>query len=257
MRKMAMLSDAISHTVLLGIVVAYFISQTLTGVWMIVGAICAGLLTTFLVQILHQLRVKSDAAIGITFTTMFALAILLISLFADRIHLDLDHVLYGELAFAPLDSVALGSIGVIPRAVLILSVLLSVITLIYFLLRKEIKAVSFDITHAMAIGIPTVAIHYLLMTLISVTTVVSFDFVGSILVVAMLVIPPASAYLIVRSFRSMLMVACLLAILSAIGGYAFAIWFDTSIAASMAVFAGIIFLTIMIHSSIFSAIRRK
>lgn len=96
-----MMADAISHTVLLGIVVAFIITQELTGVHMLIGAIIAGLLTALFVQWLNSLDVQQEAAIGIVFTTLFAIGVILIEAFVGNAHLDVQHALMGEITFIP------------------------------------------------------------------------------------------------------------------------------------------------------------
>src|SRR5690625_4909674 len=105
LRRMAMMADAISHTVLLGIVLAYLVTRQLNGVYMFIGAVLAGLLTAFLVQWFHSRGVQQDASIGIVFTTLFAIGVILISTSVGNVHLDVEHALMGEITFIPWDVV--------------------------------------------------------------------------------------------------------------------------------------------------------
>lgn len=241
LRKMAMIGDAISHTVLLGIVLAYLLSSQLGGFWMFVGAVAIGLLTSFFVQWLHERNVKADAAIGVTFTTLFAIGVLLISVYADQIHLDLDHVLYGEIAFSPLQTLEFAGMSVGPKAVWILGGLLLLILVVFGLLFKEIRVLTFDPLYARTMGLPVRTIHYSMMTLVSLTIVAAFDIVGSILVVSMLIVPAATAYLLARGLLHALLLAALFAVLAALGGFWFAWSLDVSISGSMSVFTGLLF----------------
>jgi manganese/zinc/iron transport system permease protein len=241
LRKMSMISDAISHTVLLGIVFAYIISSQFGGWWMFICATTVGLLTSFLVEYMRQLRVRSDAAIGITFTTLFAVAILLITIFAENIHLDLDHVLYGEIAFAPLETLSIQQIDVGPQALWILSILLLFIILYILFSYRQLQTMIYDEEYAKAIGMPTKTIHYLMMTLVSLTIVAAFDIVGSILVISMIVVPAATALLIAKSFAQMLWMSMFFAVLASTIGFIFAWTFDVSISGAMSVFTGVIF----------------
>ena len=240
-RKMAMIGDAISHTVLLGIVLSFLVSSQMSGLWMYVGATVIGLATAYFAQVLHEWKVKADAAIGVTFTTLFALAILLITLFAERVHLDLDHVLYGEIAFAPLRTWEWSGVNMGPQSLWVLGALLALIALCFAWFAKQIRTVSFDPAFAAVTGMPARFVHYLMMTLVSLTTVAAFDIVGSILVVAMLVVPPATAYLLARSFTGVLFYGVLFAILAALIGYGLAYVLDASIAGAITVSAGVIF----------------
>ena len=244
LRKMSMMADAISHTVLFGIVLSFLITQTLSGAGMIIGAIVAGLLTAFLIQSLQASNIQEDAAIGLIFTTLFAIGVLLITLFAGNVHLDVEHVLMGEIAFVPWDQWTLFSITM-PKAVWMLSFVLVIDVLYLAFFFKELKLSTFDPVYAATIGLPLAFLHYSFMTTISLTTVASFDSVGAILVVAMLVAPAASAYLISRSVIGMIGFSVTFGIMSAIGGYYLAKWFDTSISGMMAVTLGGIFVIVL------------
>ncbi len=243
LRKMSMMADAISHTVLFGIVLSFLITQTLSGFGMVIGAIAAGLLTAFLIQSLQTSNIQEDAAIGLIFTTLFAIGVLLITLFAGNVHLDVEHVLMGEIAFVPWDKWTIFSITM-PKAVWMLSFVLIIDVLYLTLLFKELKLSTFDPVYAATVGLPLVFLHYSFMTTISLTTVAAFDSVGAILVVAMLVAPGASAYLISRSVKGMIGYSVTFGIISAIGGYYLAKWFDTSISGMMAVTLGGIFIIV-------------
>jgi manganese/zinc/iron transport system permease protein len=248
LRKMAMLADAISHTVLLGIVGAYLISNSLEGIYMLIGAAFVGILTAFFVQLLDSGGVQSDAAIGVVFTSLFAVGVILLSLFAGKVHLDADHALMGEIAFIPWDILEINGIDLGPKAVWMLGGIFLLNLIIIVLFYKEIKISSFDPDMAVALGIPVLFIHYLLMGMLSLTTVASFDSVGAILVVAMLIVPGATAYLLTDKLSVMLMISALVGVLSAIAGYFIATWFNVSISGSMAVAAGIIFAITFVFS---------
>ncbi|AST92967.1 MULTISPECIES: metal ABC transporter permease [Sutcliffiella] len=241
LRKMAMLADAISHTVLLGIVAAYLVSSSMEGIYMFAGAIIVGLLTAFFVQLLHSSGVQSDAAIGVVFTSLFALGVVLISLYAGRIHLDVDHALMGEIAFVPWNTWEIGGVDLGPIAVWMLGIVLFINLTLIVIFYKELKITSFDPEMATAIGIPVMFIHYVLMGMLSITTVASFDSVGAILVVAMLIAPGASAYLLTDRLSIMLLLSALLGVLAAGLGYYAASILNVSISGSMATMAGILF----------------
>jgi manganese/zinc/iron transport system permease protein len=248
LRKMAMLADAISHTVLLGIVGAYLISHSLEGIYMLIGATIVGLLTAFFVQLLHSSGVQSDAAIGVVFTSLFAVGVILLSLFAGQVHLDADHALMGEITFIPWDILEINGMSLGPKAVWMLGSVLLINLIIIFLFYKEIKISSFDPDMAVALGIPVMFIHYLLMGMLSITTVASFDSVGAILVVAMLIVPGATAYLLTDKLSVMLILSAIIGVASAFGGYFIALVFNVSISGSMAIAAGIIFAITFVFS---------
>jgi manganese/zinc/iron transport system permease protein len=248
LRRMAMLGDAISHSVLLGIVGAFLLSHSLDSITMLVGATIVGLLTAFLVQILHQNGVQSDAAIGVVFTSLFAIGVVLVSVFAKKVHLDLEHVLYGEIAYSPWNTFVINGIDIGPKAVWMVGGVLIFCLLLILLFYKEIKICSFDPQMAAAVGIPVIFIHYLLMGLVSLTTVASFESVGAILVVSMLIVPGATAYLLTDRLSIMLILSVGVGVLSAILGYVLAIILDASIAGAMSTAAGAIFALAFIFS---------
>ncbi|SDY16451.1 manganese/zinc/iron transport system permease protein [Evansella caseinilytica] len=248
LRRMAMMADAISHTVLLGIVIAYLMTKSLHGIHMLIGAAIAGLLTAFLVQWLHSRGIQQDASIGVVFTTMFAIGVILISTSVGNVHLDVQHALMGEIAFIPWKVTTLPLIGTIPVATGILALILIIVLGIILLFYKEWKITSFDPALAASLGIPVVAMHYLFMTLVSVTTVAAFDAVGAIMVVAMLITPAAAAYLWTDKLSVMLVLSSSFGILSAFIGYYLAVWIDTSISGSMAFTTGIVFLVSILFS---------
>ncbi|MFC5733013.1 metal ABC transporter permease [Cytobacillus gottheilii] len=248
LRKLSMLADAISHTVLLGIVLAFLISQSMNGIYMLIGAAVVGLLTVVFVQLLHSSGVQEDASIGVVFTFLFAIGVILITLYAGDVHLDVDHALMGEIAFVPWDTVQIGFLPELPKAFLMLSAVLLIVLVIIFLFYKELKITSFDPAMAAAIGIPVLFIHYLLMGMVSLTTVASFDSVGAILVVAMLIAPGASAYLLTDKMSVMLILSGVFGVAAAIIGYYAAMLFNVSISGSMAAVNGILFALVFFFS---------
>ncbi|MCU9612907.1 metal ABC transporter permease [Caldibacillus lycopersici] len=242
LRKMAMMADAISHTVLLGIVTAYLVTKELSGIHMLVGAIIAGLLTAFMVQWLHTLGVQEHASLGIVFTTLFAIGVILIATSVGNAHLDVKHALMGEITFIPWERMALPVIGEVPKATALLALIVMFVTFCIVAFYKEWKITTFDPALAASLGIPVVFMHYLFMCLVSVTTVASFDAVGAIMVVAMLITPAASAYLWTDRLSIMLLLSGSFGVIAAIAGYYIAAFMDTSISGSMAFATGLVFL---------------
>ncbi|MCM3400066.1 metal ABC transporter permease [Oceanobacillus profundus] len=248
LRKTAMMADAISHTVLLGIVIAYIVTREVSGTAMLIGGILAGVFTAFLVQWLHSLRVQHDAAMGIVFTTLFAIGVILIATSVGNAHLDVQHALMGEITFIPFHMITLPFIGAIPEATALLLLVLAVILFFIIAFYKEWKITSFDPALAASLGIPVILMHYLFMGLVSVTTVASFDAVGAIMVVAMLITPAASAYLWTDKLSFMLVLSGSFGVVSAVTGYYIAAWIDTSISGSMAFATGLVFMISFIFS---------
>ncbi len=243
LRQMVMVGDAISHAVLPGIVLAFLLSNSRETLPMLLGAAALGVVTTLLIELFYKkARLQSDAAIGITFTWLFAIGIILISLFAGQVDLDQECVLYGESAYVPLDLwITQGGLNMGPRTVWILGGLLLLLLALVTIGYKGLQITTFNPEYAAAIGISTAFWHYLLMSAVSVTTVLSFESVGAILVVAFLVVPPATAYLLTDRLPRMLALTALFGVLSAVGGYYLAAAIDGSIAGAMSVVAGLLF----------------
>lgn len=257
LRKMAMVGDAISHAVLPGIVIAFLISGSRDSLFMLMGAAGIGLLTVFLIQLFTQSGVQSDASIGVVFTALFAVGIILVSLYTRDIDLDLDCVLYGEIAYVPWNTIDFMGMDIGPKAVwgVGLTFLISVIVITLF--YKQFKICSFDPAMAAAVGIPVAIFHYLLMGLVSLTTVASFESVGAILVVGMLVVPPATAYLLTEKLSRMIIYSVLIGCFSSVIGYYIASVLDASIAGSMLSVAGVLFVLTVLFSPSHGVVLRK
>ena len=245
LRRMAMLSDAISHSILVGIVLAFFITKDLASPLLVIAATITGILTVMLVEILHKTQlVREDAAIGLVFPFLFSIGVILISRYAGNIHLDTDAVLLGELAFAPFNRLEISGIDIGPKPLYLMLGILILNIIFISLFFKELKIVTFDPGLAAAIGFSPWIIHYVLMGLISVTAVGAFDAVGSILVVALMIGPPITAYLLTERLSVMLVFSGLFGALAAVSGYWLAHWLAVSIAGSMTIMVGILFLWI-------------
>ena len=243
LRQMAMVGDAISHSVLPGIVIAFFMVGSLQSIWMLIGAGVLGVFTTFLIEFFHQKgRLQTDASIGVTFTWLFALGVILVTYYAGNAHIDQDCILHGEIAYVPIDLMYDrdgNPIG--PKAVIILSVVLSIIILFITVFYKELFITTFDSSFSNAIGISSSKWHYLLMGLVSLTTVASFESVGAILVVALLIAPASAAYLITHNLKWMLLLSSLFGIVSSFFGYWLSYLLDGSIAGAIVTISGVIF----------------
>jgi len=242
LRRTALVSDAISHAILPGIVVAFFLTHDLNSPLLLVSAAATGVLTVFLIESLHRSRlVPEDASIGLVFPALFSIGVILISRYAGDVHLDTDSVLLGELALAPFDQVIIGGTELGPRALWTMGTILIINLVLIGLAWKELKLATVDPGLAALLGFSPVVIHYSLMAMVSITAVGAFDAVGSILVVALMIAPPATAYLVVDRFAPMLWVGAAVAAASAILGFAVAFVLDVSIAGSMAAVCGIFF----------------
>jgi manganese/zinc/iron transport system permease protein len=259
LRRMAMVGDAISHAVLPGIVIAFLVSGSRDSVTMLLGAGIIGMFTTFLIEFFHKkARLQTDASIGVTFTWLFAIGVVMISLFAGKVDLDQDCVLYGEIAYVPLDVIITeGGVNIGPKALYVSGIILLVNVLFISLAYKKLFLTTFDPAFASAIGISTTLWHYALMGAVSMTTVASFESVGAILVVALLIAPAATAYLLTDNLKTMLVLACLAGTIASITGYYLAVWLDGSIAGAMATMSGILFGIAVIFSPTHGLFFRK
>ncbi|MEM9480207.1 MAG: metal ABC transporter permease [Verrucomicrobiota bacterium] len=239
LRRMALVGDAISHSVLPGVVIAFMISKSRDSVWIFLGALVAGILTTVMIEVIHaRTRVKEDAAIGITFTTLFSIGVILISLYGGRVDLDLDCILYGKLdvAFAATESGA----WLPPRIFFMLMVALAVGALLIAFF-KELVVCSFDDGLAASLGLNPGLFHFGLMCVLSLTVVAGFEAVGAVLVVAMLILPGATALLLVDRVPPMLGLSLIHALLSTIGGAVVAYHMNWPSAAAMVVVGSALF----------------
>ena len=253
LRGLSMMGDAISHAVLPGLAIAFLVTGSRDSWIMFVGAAIVGVLTAVFTQSIHNLgKVEESASMGVVFTTLFAIGLILIVRAADSVDLDPGCVLYGAIELVPLDTNDIFGLQ-IPRAVISLSIVLLINALYIVLLFKELKISSFDPSLATTVGINAQVMHYSLMTLVAVTTVACFETVGSILVIAMIIVPAASAHLLTDRLHTMLLVSTLIAISSAVLGHLGAItipgiwgFADTSTAGMMAVATGSIFLLTMV-----------
>lgn len=242
LRRVALVSDAISHTVLLGIVVMFLLTRDLHSPALVVGAALTGLLTVGLVSlILRTGLLREDAAIGLVFPLLFSIGVILISLYADYVHLDVDAVLLGELAFAPFDRLEAYGLDLGPRRAWLMGALLLVNLVFVLALYKELKLAAFDPALAAVLGFSPALIHTLHLGVVSVTAVGAFDAVGVVLAVALFIVPPATALLLSHRLAVVIGLAVVLGAALAVGGYWVAHTFDTSIAGSMAAVGGLLF----------------
>ena len=249
LRKMSMMSDSITHTILLGIVGAFFLTHDLNSPYLIVGAALMGVATVWMTETLTKTRLLSeDSAIGIVFPLLFSIAIILISRYAGSVHLDTDSVLLGELAFAPFDRMIVWGVDIGAKSLYTSGALLLINAVLITVFYKELKIVTFDPMLAAVLGFSPAIIHYALMTLVSLTAVGAFEAVGSILVVAFMIGPPVTAYLLTDNLKVMLLLSAFFGALSGVLGYQAASILDVSIAGSMAVATGLIFAFVFIFA---------
>ncbi len=253
LRKMSMMGDAISHAVLPGLAIAFLLTGSRSSIAMFIGAALVGVMTAVFTQWIGKFgNVERGASMGIVFTTLFALGLLLIVKGADHVDLDPGCVLYGALELTPLDpGFTLSGFGLtltVPRATAVLSGIFLLNLGCILLFYKELKISSFDPELATTLGIDARWMHYLLMTLVAITAVAAFEAVGSIIVIAMLIVPAASAYLLTHRLSTMILLSLVFGVAAAVLGHISAItvphWFgfsDTSTSGMMAVVSGVLF----------------
>lgn len=262
LRKMSMMGDAISHAVLPGLAIAFLVTGARASLTMFIGAAVVGVLTAVFTQWVSRFgKVDEGASMGIVFTTLFAIGLLLIVQAADHVDLDASCVLYGAIELTPLDVVwqptVLGVTLDVPRAAIVLSIMCVVNALFVVLFFKELRIASFDSELATTMGISANVMHYLLMTLVAVTTVAAFEAVGSIIVIAMLIVPAATAHLLTDRLDRMVLLSVLLSVITAVLGHVSALLvpgllgFDpsvvetTSTSGMMAVVSGLLFFVVL------------
>ena len=249
LRKMAMVGDAISHAVLPGIVIAYLVSGSRDSLLLLFSAVLVGMLCTWLIQLFHEKAgLQSDAAIGVSFTSLFAIGVILISAFANQIDLDQDCVLYGEIAYAPLDLIIINGINIGPRQAWYMAIAALVTITFIILFYKELQLLSFDQRYANTTGLNINWLNQAIMLLVSLTTVLAFESVGAILVVALLVVPAATAWLLTNNFKTLLIASTIISMLSTLLGYGISTAFYGSVAAAIAIATGLFFIAALIYS---------
>ncbi|HEX8914420.1 MAG TPA: iron chelate uptake ABC transporter family permease subunit [Humisphaera sp.] len=225
-RGLSLLGDALSHSVLPGIVIGFLIHPSLQSPWILIGATAMGLLASVLVQaVQHHSRVKEDASLGVVFTALFALGVVMINLFAGQTDLDPGCVLYGQLE----------SFVQTPEKIWPMAGILGGILVLLLAFYRHLLVCTFDPLLARSMGIPAMLVHYGMMGVLSLTTVASFEAVGAILVVALLVTPGATARLWTDRMPRMLLVSAAHAVLSTVLGYWLSHVLDTSTSAAICV----------------------
>lgn len=250
MRSSLMIADAISHTILLGIVIAFYFTEDLSSPYLIIGATLFGVITVVAIDLLTKTgRMQNDAAIGLVFPLFFSLAVIIISKYYTNVHLDIDMVLLGQVELAPLRQIEIFSIAM-PQALFIGLIILGINLLFVLVTYTALKIRLFDETFAKTIGINVALIDLVLMTLVSLTAVTSFESVGSILVIALMATPGMTARCFTNKFSTLLIASALIAVFNSILGYYIGLQLDTSISSMVAVTGFATFLVVFLVTNI-------
>lgn len=246
LRRMSLLGDALSHSVLAGIAGTYLVTGSVEPIPMLIGALLAGIATAVMTQFVHKhASVPEDSSIGIVFTSLFAFGVVVVSQ-AEHVHLDLDCVLFGDLAFAGVNLRPLfGYLWPDSFRTLVPALIITILMLVVF--WKELRLTSFDPTLALTLGFSATFMHYLLTTVVAVVTVSAMEVVG-LLVVALLIVPAATARLLTDKLSTMLWLSCLIGITSTTLGYLLALRWNSSAAGLTAVVAGVCLLIAIVLS---------
>ncbi len=243
LRRMSMLGDAISHAVLPGLVVAYLIGGERSSPFLFVGAAVFGVGVTLLIEWLHKkARMQQDASIGLSFTLFFSVGILLVSRYAGNVDIDADCVLHGDIGMIPFDTWQLGNKNMGARHLWLIGGGAIITGCLLWIGRKALSITTFNPEFASALGIAVGFWHYALMGGVSMATVLAFEAVGAILVVAFLVIPPAAAWFWSKKLNHMLLLVALFGVISSVLGYQLAKWLNNNISAMMSTVGFVIFL---------------
>ncbi len=240
LRRSTMVADAVSHSVLPGIVLAFLVIGDRSGPAMYAGAAASGVLSILLISFLkNKAKLTEEAALSLTFTTFFASGVLLISMFTSKVDLDQDCVLFGELAYVPLRTWSLGSLNMGPTAAYELSVALALVGGFLYFLRNGLTITTFDPGFAASVGIRTALIDRIFLFLVAVAIVVAFEIVGAILVLALLTIPALTALHISQRLRTCFGLSVVFGCWAVLGGYGLAAWLNVSLAGSISTVAGL------------------
>lgn len=257
LRGASMVSDAITHTVLLGIVLAYFVVRDLNSPILMVGATLMGVFTVWLIELVSKSKLVSyDGAIGLVFPFLFSLAIILITQFASGTHLDVDAVLMGQLGFTPFNRVILFGYDWGPLAMWRMIIILIINIIFISLFYRQLKVSTFDPQYAQSIGVSNTKLHYGLMTIVSLTAVGAFDAVGSILVVGFFVGPAIIGYMLSDNLKHIIAISVLVSIIVSVVGVYLAYKIDTTFSGMIAVAIGVLALVAILFSPKKGAFRK-
>jgi manganese/zinc/iron transport system permease protein len=249
LRKTAMMSEAVSHAVLPGVVLALLITRRLDSPLLIVGASVMGLLVVLSTEYLENTGLlKGDAPLGLLFPAMFGVGVIMVALEFANVHLDEHVILVGDLNLAGFIQLEIGGVSLGPRYLYMLLgvLLLNVVFIAVF--YKELKITTFDPGLAHSLGFRPRLLKYLFMLVVSITITASFYVAGSILTIALMIVPAAAAYLLTKRLFTMILTATGITVVSSILGFYTAYVLDAATSGAMAVFYGLVFILAFLFS---------
>jgi len=247
LNREALISEGLSHAVLPGIILAFLWTRDRSSPLLLIAAGVAGLIMVMLVHALERTRlVRDDASLGVVFPALFSIGVLAASSKLGSTHFHADCIIDGDLALAAVNRWNVGGVDLGPRPFYVVAGVLLALLVFLALLFKELKVMVFDPLLAAACGLRPGRLHICWLGLVSVTVVTTFETAGSILVVALMITPPAAAHLLCDGLGRTFVVSGLLGVLSAVGGFYVALPLGIGPAGPMAAFAGGVFLLVLL-----------
>lgn len=257
LRRNSMLVDAISHAVLPGIVVGYFFTHSLDSPLLILGAALAGLIVVLGSEWLARTGLLSgDAPQGLVFPALFSVGVILVTLNFANVHLDTHAVLVGDLNLAAFHHLTVGGVSIGPSYLYVMLGVLAINVTFLAAFYPKLKVTTFDSAFASSIGLRVGLLNTAFMFLVSMTVTAAFNASGAILVIALMIIPPATAYLLTERLPIMFALTAVIAVVGAVAGFRIAYVLDVATSAGMAVFYGLTFVAVLVGTRIVQRRRR-
>jgi manganese/zinc/iron transport system permease protein len=242
LRKTAMISDAVSHAILPGIVLGVVVTGSLQSPLLIVGVSLTGLFIVVSTEYLENTGLlKGDAPLGLLFPAMFGVGVIMIALEFSNVHLDEHVAITGDLNLAAFIHLEVAGVSIGPRYLYVLLAVLALNVVFVAVFYKELKITTFDPGLAHSLGFRPRLLNYLFMLVVSVTITAAFQAAGAVLVIALMIAPPAAAHLFTKRLPTMIAATLVIAALSAVGGFYAAYYFDAATSGAMALFCGLVF----------------
>lgn len=258
LRRNSMLVDAIGHAVLPGIVVGYLFTRDIDSPWLIIGAALSGLLVVLGSEWLTATGlVAGDAPQGLVFPALFSLGVIMVSARLSNVHLDEHAVLVGDLNLAAMQQLIVGNTSLGPSYLYVMLAVLALNAAFLALLYPQLKLTTFDAPFAASLGIPVRGLNVAFMFLVSITVTAAFNAAGAILAMALMVVPPATAWLLSRRLSVMIALTGLFAVLGAAIGFWVAYLLDAATSAAMAVCNGLLFAAVLLGTRMNRRLRRR